>query len=153
MPYWRLFYHVVWATKGREPIIGEREERIIRQSLAETFEELAIIPHAVGLVPDHLHVAVSIPPKVAVAELVKRMKGASSRTVNQAMGNRFGWQEEYGVLSFSERALPDVVAYVTDQPARHAAARLWPGLERIADAPGRPGDALGHATEIGSAEG
>jgi putative transposase len=137
VPYSRLFYHVVWATKNRNPTIGPDEERIIRRSFELSFTDLDVIPHAVGVLPDHIHVVASAPPKVSPAELVKRLKGASSRALNQEGARRnqetFAWQGEYGVLCFSEKALPTVIEYVANQPAHHAAHTLWPGLERVAD--------------------
>jgi REP element-mobilizing transposase RayT len=60
-------------------MIGDLELGIIGNSLKLTFVDLDVIPHAVGCMPDHIHVAVSIPPKVALSDLVRRMKGASSR--------------------------------------------------------------------------
>jgi putative transposase len=64
MSYWRLFYHLVWATANRHPSIGEPEEALIRQSFELTFRDLELIPHATGIMPDHIHVVVSVPPKV-----------------------------------------------------------------------------------------
>jgi putative transposase len=134
MPYWRLFYHLTWATRDREPLIGQAEEAVIRRSMDLTFADLDLIPHAVGFMPEHVHVAVSIPPKVALAEAVKRLKGASAHAVNKAAGNgprsTFGWQAEYGALSFGDNALPRVVAYVERQAEHHAAGKLWAKLER-----------------------
>jgi hypothetical protein len=44
--------------------------------------------------------------------------------------NRFAWQSEYGIVSFSERNLEAVKAYVNDQPRRHARqAPYWELLE------------------------
>ena len=63
MPYWRTFFHIVWTTKNRHPMIGEMEVEIIGQSLKTTFDDLEVIPHAVGYMPDHVHVVVSIPPE------------------------------------------------------------------------------------------
>jgi putative transposase len=137
VPLWRLYYHVVWATKGREPLIGAEEETIIRRSLKLTFDDMDVIPHAVGIMPEHVHVVVSAPPKYAPAELVRRMKGASSRAIYERVDLRaqvtFAWQGEYSVYSLTERVLPTVIAYVNNQPAHHAAKTLWPGLERIID--------------------
>ncbi len=136
MPYWRLFYHLVWATWDRAPLIGEREETLIRRSFELTFADLDAIPHAIGFMSDHVHVAVSAPPKIAPAELVRRLKGASTHAVNSRgnqTGARFSWQGEYGVLSFGEHALPDVVAYVTDQPTRHTNGNIWSKAERAAE--------------------
>jgi putative transposase len=131
--YWRTFYHLIWATKKREPLIGEQERSIIERSMKTTCDELDMIPHAVGFMSDHIHVAVSIPPKIAAADVVKRLKGASSHAVNHVPGRNggppFAWQGEYGLLTF-EKALPQVIAYVQNQASRHADRRLWPSLER-----------------------
>jgi putative transposase len=112
-------------------------EQAIRRSIERTMEDLELIQHAVGVMPDHVHVVVSIPPRLAPAEVARRLKGASSRAVNQFLATpdsaRFAWQQEYGVLTFGERALPEVIAYVSHQRERHAEQRLWPLLERTDD--------------------
>lgn len=134
MAHWRLFYHLVWATCERYPYLGNAEAaRTVEQSLGATCRDLHIIVHAIGTMPDHVHLACSIPPGLAIADVARRLKGSSSHLLNQtifAEGNEhFAWQAEYGVYSYSERVLPDVVAYVQNQETRHASADLWPGFE------------------------
>jgi putative transposase len=72
----------------------------------------------------------SIPPKVSIATVVGRIKGRTAHALNLQFGS-FGWQSEYGIVSFAERHLADVVAYVQDQPRRHATDRLWSNLEQL----------------------
>lgn len=130
MPYWRLNYHVVWSTKNREILIDSETGKIIARSIRTTINAMKSIPHAIECADDHVHVAVSIPPSVLISDLVARMKGAFSHAVNQAFtGRSFRWQAEYGILSFGDKALPDVVAYVTSQMERHASNRLWSSME------------------------
>ncbi|MGH2535591.1 MAG: IS200/IS605 family transposase [Thermomicrobiales bacterium] len=87
--------------------------------------------------PDHIHVAVSIPPSILISTVVGRLKGASAHAVNHngqwTVSSPFAWQGEYGIHSFGENALPTVVAYVQNQETHHAADTLWPGLERTTD--------------------
>jgi putative transposase len=133
---WRFYYHVVWATKNREPVSGELEDTEVRRSLVMTAEVLDLIPHAVGIMPDHVHIAVSIPPKDAVADVVRRLKGGSSHAVNVARGMtcpRFWWQTDYGATTFSERALDQVIAYLRNQRQHHAANSIWQEYELTAD--------------------
>jgi putative transposase len=130
MPYWRLFYHLVWATKERNPSITAAIEPIIERSLTSTLDAMHCIRHAIGFMPDHVHVAVSIPPSLAVSDVVARLKGASARAVNLALpASRFAWQGDYGALSFGERSLHDVVAYVMNQKDRHESGKVWPSIE------------------------
>ena len=138
MTYWRMFHHVIWSTKNREAIIGDEEQQLIERSFALTLSDLDIVTHAVGFMPDHVHLAVSIPPRVAVAKAVRRLKGGSSHALNHRQSGRakgFAWQSEYGVLTFGERALPDVVRYVRQQKERHAAQTIIHALERTDEPP------------------
>ncbi len=137
MPRWRLFYHLVWATRGREPSITPAREPEVHRVLRQTARSHGIIVHAVGGVADHVHLAVSIPPSLAVATAVQRIKGGSARTLNATFGDGFGWQGEYGVDTFGERHLAAVVAYIERQHRHHAEQTLWPSIEEI-PTPGTP---------------
>lgn len=131
MPYWRLYYHLIWATKGRLPMIDAEMWPELTRVLTLVAHQNTLILHAVGGVTDHVHVAVSIPPAMSVATAAGRLKGGSSRMLNQQLEDAFRWQGEYGVVSFGERHLPQVVAYISDQPRRHAQNALWPSLEHV----------------------
>jgi len=121
MSYWRLFYHVVWSTKNRLPLIESMWEADLHGYIWGKATALECIPHAIHGMADHLHVVISIPPKLAVATLVGQLKGASSHHVNENYADgSFAWQTEYGVFSFSEQALPSIVEYVKNQKKHHA---------------------------------
>jgi putative transposase len=94
---------------------------------------LECVPHAIGGMPDHIHVAISIPPKLAVATLIGQLKGASSHHINQNYADgSFIWQAEYGVFSFSEKALSSIVDYVNHQKKHHAENALKMAMEDTA---------------------
>ena len=134
MAYWRVFYHLVWATKNREPLLTNQSEPVIQRSFQLTSDDMGLIVQAVGVMPEHVHVALSIPPSIAVAEAVKRLKGASSHAVNRALlGNGFGWQDSYGLHSFSEKGLPRVCDYVLNQFEHHANQTTIRAMERVVD--------------------
>jgi putative transposase len=130
-----LFYHVVWATIGRAPIIDAGREETIRRSIRTTCSEHGAPIHAIGVMPDHVHLAVSLPPRIAISDFMHALKGSSRHLINRigadAGHDTFGWQPEYGVLSFGERSLPDVVAYVENQAAHHASDDLRSAFEHV----------------------
>ena len=108
MPYARLLYHVVWATKHRPPSITEAREAIIRASIAATSKDMDLAVYGVGIMPDHVHVFAQISPTLTVARVIGRWKGASSHAVNAEIPDAqdlFAWQEGYGVISVSQRGL------------------------------------------------
>ena len=119
MPRWRLFYHLVWSTDDRRPIITPPIEAAVHRELRAVASRYGIIVHAIGGVEDHIHLVVSIPPKLSVADAVQRLKRASSHALRAEFGDTFRWQTEYSVDSFSERHLPTVIAYVENQRQRH----------------------------------
>jgi putative transposase len=134
LPYWRLFYHLVWATHKRELLITDEEEQIIRRSFQLTCGDMGLHCHAAGVMPDHVHVALSVPPRHSVSEVMKRLKGASSHAVRTTHPG-FTWQSEYGALSFGERALPQVCAYVLNQAEHHRNGTVLARLERVEPIP------------------
>ncbi len=129
MPWSRLFYHLVWSTADRQPIIDQARESIVHHHLRQVAERHGIIVHAIGGIEDHVHLAVTIPPTLAVATAIQRIKGGSSRAINEEFGQDFRWQAEYGVDTFSKRHLRNVVAYITQQRQHHTDGTLWSAVE------------------------
>ena len=132
MPYSRLFYHVVWATAQRLPLITEANREPIYAAIRAKGTALGGITHALNGPADHVHLVVTVPPKIALAEFIGQVKGSSSHLAGRLDGQAFAWQAEYGVLSISEAGLPRVVQYVLEQQQRHAGNRLDARLERLA---------------------
>jgi REP element-mobilizing transposase RayT len=133
MPYWQLYYHLAWATKNREPFITMDLEPGLHTYLRGKGIDLDAVVHAVGGLEDHVHVVVSIPPRLAVAKFVGQLKGASSHWVSHISGHRgpFAWQEGYGAITLGKRSLPQVVEYVHSQRERHRTRRLVAAMERL----------------------
>jgi putative transposase len=132
MPYWRLFYHITWGTKNRLALIEPAWESDLYGYLWGKATALECIPRVIGGMPDHIHVVISIPPKMAVATIIGQQKGASSHHINQNYaGGSFAWQAEYGVVSFSEKALPAIVEYVKNQKKHHSENTIREALENL----------------------
>jgi len=83
--------------------------------------ELDVYVYAINGWHDHIHLVVAIPPKHSVAEIVKRLKGASSHYLNYdvRLDWQFAWQRGYGVLSVGERQRAIAEAYVENQKQHH----------------------------------
>jgi putative transposase len=120
MPYWRAFYHIVWTTKHRMPLITPEIEALIFPSIIHKAREMGAIVYALNGTTDHVHLAAAIPPRVAVAQLVGELKGRSSFIVNHRCDDNFAWQKGYGVHTFGERHLPWLINYVQRQKEHHA---------------------------------
>ena len=85
---WDCKYHVVFIPKKRK----KRIFGVLRQHLGEIFRELAkqkesqiVEGHLMG---DHVHMCISIPPKLAVSHVVGNIKGKSAIAIARHFGGR-----------------------------------------------------------------
>ena len=142
MAFWRLYYHLVWATKNREHLIQPKVEPRLHAYIITKASELGVYVYAINGWYDHVHLVVSIPPKHAVAYIVKRLKGASSHDINQAgdLDYQFAWQRGYGALSLGELQRPTAEAYVAHQKQHHECQTANAWLERYAEFDEGPDD-------------
>lgn len=133
MPFYQLFYHFVWSTKNRLPLITPKAEPLIYEFLRTKAVGLGGIVFALNGTADHIHLVGSVPPKISLATFIGQVKGVASTKFNQSEANhtRFAWQEEYGVFSFDGKRLPNYIAYVERQKEHHANNTTIPILERL----------------------
>ena len=85
---WECKYHLVWIPKCRRKVLYGQ----LRRELGEVFHELARQKECRieegHMLPDHVHVLMSIPPKYAVAQVVGFVKGKSAIHVARTFGRR-----------------------------------------------------------------
>lgn len=135
MPYWQLFYHIVWTTKNRLPLLTPDVEPVVYEFLRVKAVGLGAKVFALNGVSDHVHLVASIPPKIAVAKFIGQVKAVASTKFNKSdlAKTPLFWQEEYSVFSFDRKRLPNFVAYVERQKDHHAQNTTIPVLERTDD--------------------
>lgn len=132
MPYWQLFYHIVWATKNRLPLLTPSIEPVVHEFLRSKAIGLGATVFALNGTADHVHLVAAVPPKIAVAKFIGQIKGVASTKFNKpAPEVPLFWQEEYGVFSFDGKRLPNYIAYVEQQKKHHAEGNTIPVLERM----------------------
>jgi len=134
MTFWRCYYHVIWATSHRAPLISSPIEALIINAVRHKSDELGCTVYAVNTVPDHIHVAVAIPPRLPAADWVRQVKGLTSYEVNSTNPSMaFHWQSGYGILTFGHRNLSFVTRYIENQKIHHANGTSMAYLEAVDD--------------------
>lgn len=133
MSFWQCYYHIIWATKNREHLIKPNYEASLFACIADKTARLNCSLLAINGIADHIHIAVSIPPSMMVAQWVGQVKGVSSHLLNTqfAPTPRFAWQESYGVMTFGKRHLDEVKAYIEHQKDHHSNNTVNHWLELI----------------------
>jgi putative transposase len=109
--------------------IKESLYRYLRQRCVNT---PGVFIHSIGGIADHVHIAVSVPPTLTIAEWIGEVKGASAHYINHELGVKaLQWQAGYGVVSFGKKNLPYIKEYIERQEEHHAAGKGQDRLERI----------------------
>ncbi len=138
MAFWRLYYHLVWATKNRLPLITNDIEENLYNHIIGKADSIECITHAIGGIENHIHLVISIPPKLSITTFVQNIKGSSSHYVNHGIANNettFAWQRGYGVFSLSEKKLNIAVNYVKNQKQHHSDGTIITLLETDTEIP------------------
>lgn len=121
-PFTQLYIHLVWATRDREPLITKDIEARLYAAIAKRCIQRKCSPIAIGGMEDHVYLLVRLHPTVAIADLMKDIKGASSHLINHEIrpGGNFRWQGAYGAFSLRKDEVDQVKGYVLNQARHHA---------------------------------
>ncbi len=129
------YFHVVWATKYREPLLfGERELAVYRL-LISLGQELGVDIVAVNGMPDHVHFLMKTGAVVNTPDLLEKLKGATSAMLNgdPEFQGRFRWQEGYYSVTVTPSHVPKMEEYIRQQKEHHAAGTTREAWERTED--------------------
>jgi putative transposase len=128
-----LYVHLVWATWDRMPLIAQEIEARLYAAMATKCRELGCEPLAIGGTPDHVHLLVRLDPIVAVASLVKEIKGSSSHFITHvACPNEFfKWQGAYAAFTIRSSEVEQVGRYIQNQKSHHEIGNLDQAVESI----------------------
>jgi len=116
-----LLYHLVFSTKNRYPMLHQPLASECHAYFGGIVKNEGGIPLAINGMPDHVHLVLKCKPTIAFSDLVRVIKGSSSKWVNEHydVGGRFSWQEGYGGFSISESQLQKTINYVKNQDQHH----------------------------------
>ena len=101
---WLCKYHIVFTPKYRRKIIYNKYREDLREILKMLCDWKGVEILEGHLMPDHIHMLVSIPPKISVSSFMGYLKGKSSllmfdrhANLKYKYGNRKFWAEGYYV--------------------------------------------------------
>ena len=80
---WNCKYHIVFAPKYRRKVFYEEKRIEIREILRTLCRWKGVEVIEGEICPDHIHMLVSIPPKMSVAGFMGYLKGKSSLMIFQ----------------------------------------------------------------------
>ena len=101
---WNCKYHIVFAPKYRRKVFYYEKRAAVGKILRQLCEWKGVRVIAAEACPDHIHLFVEIPPKIAVSSFMGYLKGKSSTMLYEQFGelkykfrNREFWCRGYYV--------------------------------------------------------
>jgi len=140
--YTSLLTHVVFSTKDRKPFIDATLESRLFPYFGGVLRQLGGKLYTVNGVEDHVHLLVELPPALAVAEAVRKIKGGSTHWIHETFSDRgaFAWQTGYSGFSVSKSNVPQVASYIERQKTHHQSASFEDELRQLLQRHGLPFD-------------
>ena len=115
--YTRILVHCIFSTKNRTPAIAEPEK--LWTYLRGIARNRGVDTLAIGGTTNHVHMLLTLPSGLTIAQLMRDLKGNSSRHLNEKQRG-FAWQDGYAAISVSPSQIQTVRRYIETQDAHHA---------------------------------
>ncbi|MCG3122847.1 MAG: hypothetical protein GIKADHBN_01250 [Phycisphaerales bacterium] len=115
------FYHLVFATKRREPWLTEPLEARLYAFLGGIARDLQCTALAINGHIDHVHMLVRYPADLSHSDLARHVKARSSKWIHETFVGLAdcAWQEGYGGFTVSKSMVEATVAYIQRQREHH----------------------------------
>jgi len=119
--YSNLLIHVVFGTKGRTRSIDATIQPDLWAYMGGIVREMRGTARLINGVQDHVHMLISLPADISLAECLRVVKTNSSRWIHEAFPyhRSFAWQTGYGAFSVSASNEKQVFKYIQDQERHH----------------------------------
>lgn len=133
MTYTDIHYHLVFATKGRARDLDKSRRNDLFRFIRGILKNRNCHLYRIGGVEDHIHILTYLHPSIALADLVKEIKTATSAWIK---GERVfpafdHWQEGYGAFTCDAAARPGLIEYIKSQEEHHRVKTFAEELEEL----------------------
>jgi putative transposase len=116
-----VILHIIFSTKHREPWLDSSIRPRMHAYLATICRDLGGEAFRTGGVSDHVHIVTTLPRALSQAQMIERIKKASSKWIKplKSCYRDFFWQRGYAAVSVSPSQLDGVLQYVQRQKEHH----------------------------------
>jgi putative transposase len=93
---YRTEYHIVWIPKYRRRILNPGVKGYLKKVIPKIIAEMPgceVIEYNIQV--DHIHMVIVIPPKYAVSDVIKKIKGVTSKKLREKLDwlKKVYWKE------------------------------------------------------------
>ncbi len=112
---------MVFSTKLRRPVIATSFQGDLYSYIGGIIRGEKGTLIEIGGIEDHVHILAGIKPSISVSKMLQRIKGNSSKWVNDEgkTTTRFEWQPGYSAFTVSQSQIPTVRQDIQRQADHH----------------------------------
>lgn len=116
-----IIYQIVFAPKYRRPVLEESNRDELFKYITGILKNKKCHLYQIGGVEDHIHILTHIHQEQSLATLVKDIKVASNKYIqeNKLFESFTEWQEGYGAFTYAERDKNRLINYIANQVEHH----------------------------------
>ena len=121
--YTQILYQIVFSTKKRRHTLAQENRKELFKYMWGILKNKSCHLYQIGGVTDHIHIVTHLHPSVALSSLIKDIKLASTQHIktSKLFPDFSGWQEGYGVFTYSIKEKDRLIEYVKNQEKHHRA--------------------------------
>ena len=121
MSYTQLLYHIVFRTKHSRRTLPPEFSRDLYNYLWGIAGAQHCKLYRINGMEDHIHLLISLPTNLAVADFLRDLKANSSKWLreNPRFPHFDGWNEGYAALTYCLRDIDMVGEYIKNQQKHH----------------------------------
>lgn len=119
--YTQILYQIIFGTKHHKPVMSKTTRSRLFGYMIRSLESKKCHPYQINGVENHLHILTHLHPSVALADLVKDLKLASSKFIkeNRLFKEFEGWQDGYSAFTYSKDSQQNLINYIKNQEEHH----------------------------------
>lgn len=119
--YSKIFLHVIMVVKHRKHVLSQANMDLVAANAAETLSLLNQQALTVAGTPDHLHLLLAMNPNYSVTELVREIRGATTRFIQERkwVRGRFCWQMGFAAFSYGQSQVESIRTHLVQQKDYH----------------------------------
>lgn len=137
--FWMHLYHVCFRTVGgRAWMTDARQRDRLGHYLSAVVEKEGGNCVEAAVMPDHVHLLLTVRPEVTLSHVVGKLQHGSARWMRRSFteAEGFDWQQGYASFTVSVSRREQVVAYLRGQTEHHRGESYPEELARLLKAHG-----------------
>jgi putative transposase len=112
-------YHLVWCPKRRRPVLVDRIKERLDQIVHDVCKERQVDILAMEIMPNHVHLFISMNPDVPIQDMIRFIKGRSSNLLRKEFPELLKlpslWTHSYFISTAGNVSSETIQKYIEEQ--------------------------------------